>query len=131
MAEPKSYQPAEIKIRYYSKHGLYTAGTKARIVVGEMIGVKDGQVVPLEEPNSKPYLVIANKSTRRGTNHWYAVTEDDYYELDRNYDYSTKQWSVKMSERRRASKLTELHQAVAKRVIDDYLKDKLNETVSV
>jgi hypothetical protein len=131
MTEPKNYQPAEIKIRYYPRHELYTAGTKARIEIGEMIGVKDGQVVPLEDPDGKPYLAIANKSTRRGVKHWYAVTEEDYYELDGRYDYKTKKWSFQMSERRRVSKLTELHQAVAKRVIDDYMKEKMNEVTSV
>ena len=131
MAHPKYYQPAEVKIRYYPAHKLYTAGTKARIEIGEMIGVKGGQVAPIEDPQSQPYLAIANKSTRRGVKHWYAVTEDDYYELDAIYEWQTKKWTYTMSERRRVSKLTELHQAVAKRVIDDYMKDKMNETASV
>lgn len=131
MPTPKQYQSAAIKITYYSHHDIYTAGTKARVKVEKMVGIKNGEIVPIEDPDSIPYLIISNKAGRRGIEKWYAVTENDYYNVERSHNYRTQETQYRTTDKQTRTKLTELHQAVAKRVIHDFLKDKLNETASV
>jgi hypothetical protein len=91
-----------------------------------MIGIKDSQVVPIEDPDGKPYLIISNQTARQSGMHYYAVTEDEYYNINGRYEWQTKTNTWSLDERPRRSVLTELHQAVAKRVMDDFLKEKLN-----
>lgn len=123
---PRKYASAKVKISYYSRYKLYTAGAKARIKIEGMVGIKAGQVVPIEDPGGKPFLIISNQSGKQSAMHYYAVAEEEYYNICRIYDYQAKTSMWSLDERPRRSVLTTLHQAVAKRVMDDFLKEKLN-----
>lgn len=129
MIKPELFKPAEVKITYYSSYELYVAGSKARVRTHGLVGIKEGQVVPVEEPGSEPYLIISNQVSKGSNTRLYAVTEENYYHITTSNYWdplrSTHKPEFKLIEKRNYSKLTTLHQAVAKRVISDYLKNTL------
>lgn len=126
---PKNYGPNEVKIRHYPKYNnMYTAGSKIRIYAQKLIGIKDNQIVPIEDPESQPYLLISTQRSKYAISWFYAVTEENYYPVNQ-YFYPMKQsYFHKIEDNSKHPKLTEMHREVVKKVINDYLKEKLSKT---
>lgn len=139
MINPKQYGPNEVKITHYPSHNnMYVAGSKIRVYIEKLIGVKNNQLVPIEDPGAKPYLLVSIQRSKNGKIWQYAVTEDDYYTIEecfrgdcvdrcrlRSQYLNGEHYSYKISDNTKHPKLTEMHREVAKRVISDYLKEKV------
>lgn len=141
---PKQYGPNEVKIVHYPSHNnMYTAGSKIRVYIKKLVGIKDHKIVPVEDPESQPYLLISVQRSKNSHSWFYAVTEDNYYNVEQYLNnevtgrygrtlsnYRGHNYEYKIVENSKHLRLTEMHREVAKRVINDYLKEKMNETAN-
>ena len=93
--EPQKFVIPEIAIKQYgsAKSGrqskdtrIYNAGVEARVRCIELVGVKNGCITPIAEPNSEPFLIMADKK-RSGSCRFFASNGEVYYDIEGEITY--------------------------------------------
>lgn len=139
MIKPEEYVEPTWTIKYYKSHQRYIAGETVRLHLHKLVGVKDGQVVPVETPNSTPYAFVSNK---KGSGYYYfLVGLENYYFLRiqatqvtpgrggslliNAATYVNHYKVVTAKDKGHRQKLTTAHQKVAERAIQDYVAGEI------